>query len=152
MTIRKNRSDTKPVKHKNKLNPKQLEVVKRVAQGQSKTQAYKEVYGVSQQVAETNGPRLLGNAGVQQVLEATLRRMGHTEESIGESLDRVRGEDDWRAQIDYVKITADLLGLKKEQPQNVINTQIINYEGLTDEQLDELLEYKRSQIRSSTNL
>lgn len=52
-----------------KLNEKQQQFVERYLVCLNATQAYKEVYGVSDKVAGTNGPRLLENAGIKAAIE-----------------------------------------------------------------------------------
>lgn len=74
------------------LNPRQRLFALEYAISLNATDAYRKVYGATQQVAETNGPRLLGNARVQAFLESRLRKQEKRLELRTERLDELLAE------------------------------------------------------------
>lgn len=58
-----------------KLTPRQKRFVQEYLKDQNATQAYIRVYGGSQSVGETAGPRLMGNVRVKNLVEKGLARL-----------------------------------------------------------------------------
>lgn len=101
----------------NKLNPKQAEVVKRVVKGQSQTQAYKDVYGVTDDnVAAASSSKLLRKDKVQNELQKALHRKGLDEDSIADTLLEMRNNRDWRAKESAVDRIAKFHGYSDDKP------------------------------------
>lgn len=102
---------------KPKLNHRQAAVIeKMVVEHKSATQAYAEVYPVkNSEVAQVNASRMLSNAKVQNALQESLHRHGHTEDRISEELENIRKQRDWRAKDAYVGRVSTFLGYGKEQ-------------------------------------
>lgn len=101
----------------NKLNPKQAEVVKRVVKGQSQTQAYKDVYGVTDDnVAAASSSKLLRKDKVQNELQKALHRKGLDEDAIADTLLEMRNNRDWRAKESAVDRIAKFHGYSDDKP------------------------------------
>lgn len=100
-----------------KLNPRQAAVIKKIAEGKTQTDAYMEVYGVGNDTARANAPRMLAKASTQ--LARALREKGIDEESIADTLLEIKGNDDWRAKSDYVDKSAKFLGYENKEGDTV---------------------------------
>lgn len=108
------------------MNVKQRKVIKKIAEGETQTKAYADVYGVSDEVAKTNASRLLSKANVSSQLERVLRERGIDEGSIADTLHDIRKSHDWRAKSDYVEKSSRFLGYGQES-----QTQVNVMQGLT---------------------
>ena len=98
------------------MNPKQKAVVKLVAEGQSQTQAYKNVYGVeSDDTAKASASRLLTKDNVQNALQKALIRKGLDEDSIADTLLEMRNNRDWRAKESAVDRIAKFHGYSDDK-------------------------------------
>ena len=74
------------------LNPRQRQFALEYLLSLNATDAYRKVYGATQEVAETNGPRLLGHARVQAFLQPRLRKHEQRLELRAERLDEILAE------------------------------------------------------------
>lgn len=98
------------------LNPKQLAVVKKIAEGHSATQAYLEVYAVkNSDVAGAAAARMLGNVRVQDALQNMLVEAGIGMESITEVMTELRNQRDWRAKDAFLKHMTNFFDLGKSK-------------------------------------
>lgn len=106
------------------MNPRQKKVVKLVAEGKSQRAAYKEAYGVKDDVvADVNASRLLSSAKVGNALQEALRAKGIDEDSIGDTLLEMKNNRDWRAKESFVDRSTKFLGYD-QGPQSLTQINI----------------------------
>lgn len=97
------------------MNVRQKQVIKKIVEGKTQTDAYAEVYGTSKEVAAANAPRMLGNDRVQNELQQALNRKGLNEDAIADTLLEMRNNRDWRAKESAVDRIAKFHGYSDDK-------------------------------------
>ena len=125
-----------------------MAVVKKVAEGESQTDAYQEVYGVGKDTARVNASRMLSKESVQGALKTALREKGLTEEWIAKTIKKLADSRDWRAQSEAIDKVVKLCGWDKtpeEEKKKVTDFQI-NFVSYTDEELNSAIESRQDKL------
>ena len=105
---------------KPKLNARQAQVIKRIVEGSSATQAYKKVYKTpTTAAANANATRMLAKDSVRNALEEAMRKKGIDEGSIADTLIEMKHNRDWRSKESFVDRAARFLGHDPDKNGNV---------------------------------